>query len=147
MRSGVEFAARSLSRFPCPKFIDGSVFKEVTMPGIFDRLQDQLGDDSSDGISPLDIVDLPDTQRQVMKLLLRDRTASTEGITLDEMREKLPELDDLPKVIAELSAASWLIMLGEPPAARYKINLRKKRSTLSNDMWSTLTGKIDEDDQ
>jgi hypothetical protein len=117
------------------------------MTGIFDRLQGQLDDDDqSHGITPMDIVDLPDAQRQVMKLLLRDRTASTEGIGLDDFREKLPGLDDLPAVIDKLAAAGWLIVLGEPPTARYKINLRKKRGTLTSDLWSSLAGHLIDDE-
>lgn len=116
------------------------------MPGIFDRLQDQLDDDQPQGISPMDIVDLPDAPRQVMKLLLRDRTASSEGITLEALQEKLPGVDDLPAVLGELAASNWLIVSGEPPAVRYKINLRKKRGTLTSDLWSSVAGRLIDDE-
>jgi hypothetical protein len=49
------------------------------MSGLYDRLMDQLGDDDNGqpaGLTPLDIADLPEQQRQVMFALLRDSRAS-----------------------------------------------------------------------
>ncbi len=71
------------------------------MSGLYDRLKDQLGNDDDDqpgGLTPLDIADLPDEQRQVMFALLRDARASAGGIALAALQEKLSEIDGLDSV-------------------------------------------------
>jgi hypothetical protein len=43
------------------------------MSGVFDRLSKKLGEkDDSSGISPLDLANLPQAQRQLMRILLRE---------------------------------------------------------------------------
>lgn len=120
------------------------------MAGLYDRLMDQIDDDDDDkkapGLTPLDIAELPEPQRQVMFALLRDTTASMGGVSLETLQEKLDDVDDLPDILADLSKNSWLICLGELPNTRYKVNLRRKRSsTLGNSLWASLTDRLADD--
>ena len=119
------------------------------MSGLYDRLMNQMGgeeDDKPAGRMALDIADLPEPQRQVMFALLRDSTASTEGIALEALREKLGHPDDLDATLDDLTKHSWLIRQGEPPNPRYKVNLRRKRgSTLGANLWASLTDHLAEE--
>jgi hypothetical protein len=116
------------------------------MSGLYDRLMDQLGDDDSDqpaGLTPLDIADLPEPQRQVMFALLRDSRASASGVTLDVLYEKFSEFEDLDSTLDELTKNNWLIRQGEAATIRYKVNLRRKRgSTLGGNIWSSLSSRL-----
>lgn len=116
------------------------------MPGMYDQLLDQLGDDDNDrssGLTPLDIADLPDAPRKVMFAMLRDAEAATEGLTLDHLQAKLANVPGLAEVLAELTQKGWLILRGEPPAARYKVNLRRRRGReVSADVWASLADHL-----
>jgi hypothetical protein len=35
-----------------------------------------------------------------------------------------------------------LIKLGEPSSERYKVNLRRRKSSLQQDLWATLTDRL-----
>ncbi|MBN1200967.1 MAG: hypothetical protein JXJ20_03835 [Anaerolineae bacterium] len=121
------------------------------MPGLYDRLMDQIGDNDDDandkptgGLTPLDIAALPGDQRKVMMLLLRE--PGSDGLTLDVLRQKLPDVKDLPDILAELADKDWLIVKGRPPNASYKVNLRRKRgSKLVSGIWSSLSDRLDDD--
>ena len=121
------------------------------MSGLYDRLNDQLGKDDDNqpaGLTPLDIADLPDGQRQVMFALLRDSRSSGDGVSADVLREKLPQVEGLAAVLDELTRNSWLIRLGEAPNVRYKVNLRRKRgSSLGGGIWSSLSNRLAEEQE
>jgi len=121
------------------------------MSGLYDRLMDQLGkedDNQPAGLTPLDIADLPDGQRQVMFALLRDSRSAGDGVSADALREKLPQVEGLAAVLDELTRNSWLIRLGEAPNVRYKVNLRRKRgSSLGGGLWSSLSNRLAEEDK
>jgi hypothetical protein len=112
---------------------------------------DQLGDDDSDqpaGLTPLDIADLPEPQRQVMFALLRDSRASASGVTLDVLYEKFSEFEDLDSTLDELTKNNWLIRQGEAATIRYKVNLRRKRgSTLGGNIWSSLSSRLADEEK
>lgn len=116
------------------------------MSGLYDRLQNQLGnddDDKSSGITPLDIADLPEQQRRVMLTLLRDPRSTSDGATEETLVSKFGRTDELFGTLDELINAGWLISMGEPPRIRYKINLRRKRGS-SGSMWASLTDYLNE---
>ena len=109
------------------------------MSGLYDRLNDQLGKDDDNqpaGLTPLDIADLPDGQRQVMFALLRDSRSSGDGVSADVLREKLPQVEGLAAVLDELTRNSWLIRLGEAPNVRYKVEFppQARKLTRRRDM-------------
>ncbi len=117
------------------------------MSGLYDQLIDELGDDDEKpaGLTPLDIAELPEGQRQVMFAMLRDTAAATEGLTLDALQHKLTSVARLPDVLAELTQNGWLILRGEPPAARYRVNLRRRRGRkVTADVWASLAGHLAE---
>jgi hypothetical protein len=119
------------------------------MSGLYDRLRAQIGGDDDDklsGLTPLDIADLPTQQRQVMFILLRDPQASTEGITLEALQERIEDADALADILADLTKNGWLVQYGEPPGIRYKVNLRRKRGGgLEGNLWASLSDHLADD--
>jgi hypothetical protein len=114
---------------------------------LYDRLNNRLGseddDQGSGSLTPLDIADLPPGQRKVMFSLLRDTKAATEGVTLARLEEKLENPPNLIDSVTELVRSGWLIELGEGEAQRFKVNLRRKRSSsLGFGIWSSLSERI-----
>jgi|SRR5215207_4437590 hypothetical protein len=118
------------------------------MPGLFDRLQKELGgDDDSSGISPLDIADLPEDQKRILLWMLRDRSAGSDGVTADVLQSKL---ENAPKncasILKDLARSGWVIGLGEPPNLRFKVNLRRKRgSNAGFGLWSIINDRLPDD--
>lgn len=117
------------------------------MPGIFDRLQSALGDSEPEGITPLDIVNLPDEQRRILLWMLRDQEASTSGITADKLTSQLPNTPtNAADILNDLARGGWLISVGEPPHVRFKVNLRRKRGGSEGfGLWSILANRISPD--
>lgn len=115
------------------------------MPGLYDRLQDHLKDDQPTGLSPLDLTELPDAQRKVMFFMLREARTATGEVerTTLETHFKGREVDDLGATLDALTQVGWLIVLGEAPSIRYRVNFRHKRSSqLSVNLWSTLNDRL-----
>ena len=111
----------------------------------FDRLSKQL-DDSVVGLTTTDLIKLKGTQKSVMLFMLRDTEAAMQGITLKDLREKLPDLAaELPKAMTELTNQGWLFQSGEAPNLRYRVHMRRKRgSELGLGVWSTLAERFAE---
>lgn len=114
------------------------------MPGLYDHLSGKMGDDEPAGITPLDITDLPTDQKQVMLSLLRDQAGMSDGVTEDALRAKLSaKIDNLEKTVSDLSRLGWLIVSGEEPNQRYRVNLRAKRASNSVfGLWSILSDRV-----
>lgn len=115
------------------------------MPGLYDRLQDHLKDDQPAGLSPLDLTELPDDQRKVMFFILREaRTETGEAErTLLETHFAGSEIDNLAATLDELTRTGWLIVFGEAPSIRYRVNFRHKRSSqLGLNMWTALADRL-----
>jgi hypothetical protein len=114
------------------------------MPGLYDHLNAQLGGDEPSGLTTLDITELPNDQRQVVLSLLRDQAGSNDGVTRDVLGSKLTDkLNDLDAILIELARNGWVIVLGEAPNLRYRVNLRAKRaSTAGFGLWSILSDRI-----
>jgi hypothetical protein len=118
------------------------------MPGLFERLQAELGDDDQSGVTPLEIADLPDSQRRILLWMLRDRATAADGIGATTLYERMPDApDDCLKVISALARSGWVIALGEAPNVRYKVNLRRKRGSASGfGLWSVLNDRLSDTD-
>ncbi len=96
-------------------------------------------DEETGGITPLDIAGLPEDQKSIMFFMLRDKAAVKEGIGFEELQEHF-DADEEPLVatLTQLIEDHWLIVIGEPPDERYKLNLRRRRGSLNSDIWSAL---------
>jgi hypothetical protein len=122
------------------------------MSGVFDRLQRQLDiRKREEGISALEIADLPPKVRRVMRLMLRevvmkhtDLVAAVEALPPDN-RLSRAELDSALKTLVE---QNWLTRYGSlsGPGSEllsYRVNLRRKAgSKLDKDIWSALGDRI-----
>ncbi len=117
------------------------------MPGLFDRLDKEIKDRQKEGgISPLDLAALPPALRRIMRVMLRELSASYPRLceAVDAMSEadrlSRPELDS---ALSDLTNQFWLIRIGEKEKAIYKVNLRRKEgSKLAAGIWSALDGKL-----
>lgn len=111
---------------------------------LYDRLTNRIDDDEPEGgLSPLDIADLPPDQRKVMFSLLRDTQAATQGISIDRLNKKLGDPESLQETVDILVQNGWLIAVGEEENLRYKVNIRRKRSSSLNfGIWSSLSERI-----
>lgn len=115
------------------------------MPDIYDRLQELCNQGASKpaGLSPLELTELPDTQRQVMLYFLREARSRGGEAEYAQLRARFIACEDLDCVLEELTRHGWLIVLGEAPNLRYRINLRRKRgSQIGPDLWNTLTARL-----
>ncbi|NJN78984.1 MAG: hypothetical protein HC797_00045 [Anaerolineales bacterium] len=117
------------------------------MPGVFDRLDKEIKvKQQQDGITALDLVDLPPALRKIMRLMLRELQMSYPR--LREAMESMPEKerltpDQLDSALSNLTQQFWLIQIGEDEKAIYKVNLRRKTgSTLASGIWSNLDAKL-----
>ena len=117
------------------------------MPNLFDHLSSRLQGDDVKGISPIDLADLPIEQRQMILTLLRDSASALEGVKRETLREKLEGKDDnFDETLALLVRNHWLIVLGEEPNVRYRLNFRAKRGSSSDfNLWTVLTDRLPED--
>lgn len=119
------------------------------MSDLFDSLQSELDNRSKDeGISPMDLLDLPEHMRMIMRKMLRSGTMRKDEIfefvsSWDE-EKRLGEAD-LEKTLSELAAQGWLIQIGEGNTLGYRVNLRRKKSSqLSSSIWDAIDSKLTE---
>jgi hypothetical protein len=117
------------------------------MPTVFERLQKQLDIRKREqGISALEITDLPPNLRKVMRLMLREVVMKYDEITaaVEAMppanRMSRAELDHALNVLTE---QNWLLRTGQAEFLSYRVNLRRKAgSQLGQDVWSALDKRI-----
>jgi len=117
---------------------------------IFDRLQKKLDvQKSEEGISALDLAQLPQNLRRVMRLMLREIEITR--ATIVEAIENMPEdqrlsHEELDEALKTLCQQGWLICRGEGERLNYAVNLRRKRgSTLEAGIFQALENKIAQD--
>lgn len=114
---------------------------------VFDRLQRQLDIQKREqGISALELMDLPPNLRRIMKMMLRE--VVMKYIHLTQAVAEFPpanrmspgELDAALKTLVE---QNWLIANGEGEFLSYRVNLRRKAgSALDRDIWAALNSRI-----
>jgi hypothetical protein len=118
---------------------------------MMDKFQNSLpdGEDKAStppdqgGISALDVPDLPDPQRKVMQLLIRQHLM--DGISLDELRDQLSDVENLDAVLEELHGKGYIHVSGDAPDQLYRARLRPKRISRMN--WDKLLGNRDKQDK
>lgn len=114
---------------------------------VFDKLQQQLDiQKRENGISALELMDLPPNLRRIMKMMLREIVmkyvhlvqAVAEFPPANRMTQE--ELDLALKTLVE---QNWLVMNGESEFLSYRVNLRRKAgSGLDRDIWAALNDRI-----
>jgi hypothetical protein len=116
---------------------------------VFDRLQKALDvQKHEDGISALELAQLPPALRKIMKTMLRELELNQK--TIQETMEALPMAEKLDRkqtdeALNTLTQQGWLIRRGEGDKTSYAVNLKKKSgSTLENSFWGKLDQKITE---
>ena len=117
------------------------------MSNVFDRLQNKLDIEKRDeGISLIEIAQLPPNLRKVMRIMLRKLEITRKGLIAEI--DKLPEddklgNDELIYSLETLAKQSWLISRGEGQFLNYQVNLRRKSgSSLSKSFWVRLDDRI-----
>ncbi len=116
--------------------------------GVFDRLQQQLDvRKREEGISAIEIADLPPNLRKVMRLMLREVVLKYTDLCVE--LEAMPKVDrptrrELDQALDVLVEQNWLIRYDEGEFISYRVNLRRKAgSQLDQDIWRSLTNRID----
>ncbi len=117
------------------------------MPGLYDHLKNSLGSEEPSGVTALDIADLPSEQRIILVAMLRDPAASRGGVTLEMLKTRVGDkVTEFEPVLNILEQNGWLIISGEAPNFRYRVNLRPKKGNNSTEgLWSLLSGRLSND--
>ncbi|MFH1447132.1 MAG: hypothetical protein ABIG43_06980 [Chloroflexota bacterium] len=117
------------------------------MSNVFDRLQNKLDIEKRDeGISLIEIAQLPSNLRQVMRIMLRELEITRDDLITEI--SKLPEdgrlqNDELLYSLETLTKQNWLISCGEGKSMNYQVNLRRKSgSSLAKCFWAQLDDRI-----
>lgn len=92
---------------------------------------------TQEGITTLDIAELPEPQKTIMFAILRDKTSSGDGMTLEQLEDQF-DIENLVDILMELADQNWLTTSNNTPK-RYKPNLRRSRKRLSDDLWSAIS--------
>ncbi len=122
------------------------------MPGVFDHLSAHLQDEDGAGqdgagLSPLDLAELPGDQKMIMLALLRDSASAFDGVSGEALRAKVDgKVQQFDPTIDLLAQQGWLIVMGEAPQERYRLNFRAKRGSRSAfNLWTILTDRLPDD--
>jgi CRP-like cAMP-binding protein len=117
----------------------GGAFSKIAV-ALEQREKILVSESESTGHHLLEIDDMPETHKRVINLLLHDPIAASRGLAQDVLRSKLDDMEGLPIILEELDKNGWLIIVGEPPDTRYKVNLHRRRGrTLdSQRAWTKL---------
>lgn len=118
------------------------------MSGLFDDLRRRLEEDGGpSGISAWELTTLPEAQRRLVRLILREvqmpygDLCHAAAALPPSQRLRASEVDE---ALAALVAQSWLVRLGQDERATYRVNLRRKRgSRLGTSIWERLERQID----
>jgi hypothetical protein len=117
------------------------------MDGIFDRLQKQIDEKSKkEGMTLLDLADLPPALRKIMRVMLRQLQMSYPQLC--EVADQMPNSERMTRVqldetLKKLVEQAWLIQIGTGERAIYKVNLRRKAgSQLGENIWNSLESKL-----
>jgi hypothetical protein len=117
------------------------------MSGVFDRLQKQLDiRKREEGISPLELSDLPPKLRRIMRMMLREvvmkYTDLCVAVAALPQAQQLSR-EELDSSLRTLVEQNWLLRYGQGDLVSYKVNLRRKAgSQLDKDIWSALNDRI-----
>jgi predicted ArsR family transcriptional regulator len=106
------------------------------MSGLFDRLQDEIeANESGAGISPVDLLDLPQEIATVIKQIIRRN-----GMKLAQVAEALQKPPaEVQEMLDELVSKGSVRQVQVKGEIWYKARFAKKRSrSRTSDFWRTL---------
>jgi hypothetical protein len=109
---------------------------------IFDAAGEKC-EPEDDGISPLDLADLPADQKKVMLALLRDQGKYPDGVPDALLRQEVgSEVADFDATLAELYQDNWITASSDGGEHRYRIAFRSKRAKqTAYSLWSVLSDR------
>lgn len=115
------------------------------MSGLFDRLQDEINARGEpEGLSPIDLLDLPVEVAAVVKKIIRRN-----GMSLDEVAEELQQSpEDTAATLAELVKKKFVRQVEVQGEVWFKAQFaRKPDKKLSQGVWSVLDNLLDQENQ
>lgn len=115
------------------------------MTGLFNRLQDEIdARDKNEGLSPIDLLDMPEALAAVINQIIRKN-----GMKLEDIAEELEQSPKETQVqLDELVEKGYVrrVEVGEDELW-YKAQFgRKADKALSMSIWSALDGVVEEDE-
>ena len=80
-------------------------------------------------------------------VLHRISRSAFDGVPTDVLRSKVDgKVEQFEPTIDLLAEQGWLIVMGEAPQQRYRLNFRAKRGSRSSfNLWSILTDRLPDD--
>ena len=106
------------------------------MSNLFNRLQDEIdSQEQQDGISPVDLLDLPSALSSIIKKIIRHN-----GMRLSQIAEELEQDPaDTQKTLDELVEKGYVRRVEVKEEVWYKARFAQKRSrTVSSGLWKAL---------
>jgi hypothetical protein len=109
---------------------------DLLMSSLFNRLQDEIdAQERQDGISPVDLLDMPAPLAKIVKLIVRRN-----GMKLENIAEAVNQsAEDVQNTLAELVQKGYVREVKVKQDVWYKARFAQKRSrTLSSSFWALL---------
>lgn len=114
------------------------------MAGLFNRLQDEIeARDSQAGLSPIDLLDMPDQLAAVINKIIRRN-----GMKLEDIAKELGQPPNQTKsTLDELVDKGFVRRVEVRQEIWYKAQFaRKADKVLSSTIWSSLDAVVEEDE-
>jgi predicted transcriptional regulator len=114
------------------------------MSGLFDRLQDEIdARGRSEGLSPIDLLDLPAEVAAITKKIVRRN-----GMSLAEIAEEMQQTPEAVQVtLDELVERGFIRQIEVQDEIWYKANFaRKPDKKLAQGVWSVLDNLLDQNE-
>jgi hypothetical protein len=109
------------------------------MTGQPDGWMGEMDEAHPDGVTPLEIADLPETPRQLLMQMVREQAAHPEGYTPASLHAEGLSNAALEALLDRLVQAGWLSAQGEDAGRRYRVRLRSRRVGGAGALWATLS--------
>lgn len=115
------------------------------MAGLFNRLQDEIdARDQGEGLSPIDLLDMPEALAEVINHIIRKN-----GMKLEDIAEELGDtIEKTQNTLDELVEKGYVRRVEVKEEIWYKAQFgRKADKTLSMSIWSALDGVVEDEEK
>ena len=115
------------------------------MSNLFNRLQDEIeAQEHQDGISPIDLLDLPSTISSIVKKIIRHN-----GMKLSQIAEEMDQPpEEVQKTLDGLVEKGYMRRVEVKTEVWYKARFAKKKNrTLSSGFWNALDQVVESDEK